>query len=534
MKKIIFSLVFSFLFAECPEGYVEDDCGDCWASYCYDMSTHVPNYQTTEEACNEAGLLWVNPGDPGDPTFNSNCSSTGDGDDHGDDDHDDHDHGDEEHCEDLVDESSCTADDHCEWHADEMACEDAEGDHDDHDHGDHDHGDCGDTDHLNVDGLILESNGVEIYRQFQGGITGSLNVHVNETIDLSVHFLDQNQNEIEAEAECYPLSFEITDPSIISISLEGEGDHDGHDHHGDDDHGDEEHNVFELTGLSVGSTTFSLLIMHQGHADFTSMPILATVEEEMVQCFSGDINNDSSLNVVDAVLMVNMILSGEQPDDMCTYDYNEDGQVNVVDVVQLVNHIIGISLSKANEASNIDVLTSNNSISIKSDGFVQGVQLTLSHGDDFAIEMADEYISDYRTNNNTTTLMVVTDGFKSVEDIANVSGKYVIEEVITSTSNASVNIITEVVSAFELKVVGPNPFNPTTKLNVVVEEAGYVSVKIYNLIGQVVATLADGYMEANPSGHTLNWDASLLSSGVYIVHAQNAGKVSTQKLTLLK
>ena len=479
MKKIIFSLVFSFLFAECPEGYVEDDCGDCWASYCYDMSTHVPNYQTTEEACNEAGLLWVNPGDPGDPTFNSNCSSTGDGDDHGDDDHDDHDHGDEEHCEDLVDESSCTADDHCEWHADEMACEDAEGDHDDHDHGDEEH--CEDL--------------------------------VDESSCTADDHCEWHADEMACE--------------------DAEGDHDDHDH-GDDDHGDEEHNVFELTGLSVGSTTFSLLIMHQGHADFTSMPILATVEEEMVQCFSGDINNDSSLNVVDAVLMVNMILSGEQPDDMCTYDYNEDGQVNVVDVVQLVNHIIGISLSKANEASNIDVLTSNNSISIKSDGFVQGVQLTLSHGDDFAIEMADEYISDYRTNNNTTTLMVVTDGFKSVEDIANVSGKYVIEEVITSTSNASVNIITEVVSAFELKVVGPNPFNPTTKLNVVVEEAGYVSVKIYNLIGQVVATLADGYMEANPSGHTLNWDASLLSSGVYIVHAQNAGKVSTQKLTLLK
>ena len=53
------------------------------------------------------------------------------------DDHDD-DHGDGDvHCEDLVDESSCMADDHCEWHADEMACEDADGDdHDDHDHGD--------------------------------------------------------------------------------------------------------------------------------------------------------------------------------------------------------------------------------------------------------------------------------------------------------------------------------------------------------------------------------------------------------------
>ena len=51
------------------DGFVEDDCGDCWASYCYDMSTH-PNYETTEEACNDAGLMWVNPGDTGDPTFN--------------------------------------------------------------------------------------------------------------------------------------------------------------------------------------------------------------------------------------------------------------------------------------------------------------------------------------------------------------------------------------------------------------------------------------------------------------------------------
>ena len=58
------------------------------------------------------------------------------------DDSGDHDHGDDDvHCEDLVDESSCMADDHCEWHADEMACEDADGDGDDHDddHADEDH-----------------------------------------------------------------------------------------------------------------------------------------------------------------------------------------------------------------------------------------------------------------------------------------------------------------------------------------------------------------------------------------------------------
>ena len=121
MKKIILGLIFSSLFAVCPDGFVEDDCGDCWASYCYDMNTHIPDYQTTEEACNEAGLLWVNPGDPGDPTYNSNCSES------------DH----EEHCDEMTEEE-CSASDHCEWHADESACEDGD-DHDGHDQGDEEH-----------------------------------------------------------------------------------------------------------------------------------------------------------------------------------------------------------------------------------------------------------------------------------------------------------------------------------------------------------------------------------------------------------
>ena len=89
---------------------------------------------------------------------------------------------------------------------------------------------------------------------------------------------ESNLNEIEVtDVECYPLSFDIADPSIISIEMED--DHDDHDH--DDDH-DDEHGAlsFEITGLAVGSTTFTISIMHQGHADFTSMPILVTVEEE--------------------------------------------------------------------------------------------------------------------------------------------------------------------------------------------------------------------------------------------------------------
>ena len=93
--------------------------------------------------------------------------------------------------------------------------------------------------------------------------------------------------------------------------------------------------------------------------------------------------------------------------------------------------------------------------------------------------------------------------------------------------------VTEIVD-FSLKAAYPNPFNPSTTLELVLPEAGYVSIKVYNLVGQEVATLADGMMEANPSGHVFQWNASGMASGVYLVRAEGAGQISTQKLMLVK
>ena len=62
--------------------------------------------------------------------------------------------------------------------------------------------------------------------------------------------------------------------------------------------------------------------------------------------------------------------------------------------------------------------------------------------------------------------------------------------------------------------------------------AGEIKVEVYNLLGQVVATLASGYMEAGT--YTLTWDASEASSGVYFVQVDAASFVITQKLMLVK
>ena len=129
--------------------------------------------------------------------------------------------------------------------------------------------------HIDADGFILESDGIEMYREFQGAIlVNNLNLTTTNILELSVHFLDHDGDEIEhedEEGEEDELASQITDSNIISILME--------EH--DDDHDEEEHHEsgFELVGLTSGTTTFTISLMHNDHPDYTSLPISVTVAE---------------------------------------------------------------------------------------------------------------------------------------------------------------------------------------------------------------------------------------------------------------
>lgn len=70
----------------------------------------------------------------------------------------------------------------------------------------------------------------------------------------------------------------------------------------------------------------------------------------------------------------------------------------------------------------------------------------------------------------------------------------------------------------------PNPFNPSTTIEFALPKAGFVTLKIYNLLGQEVATLV---AEKLPVGkHQRVWEAKGLASGVYLYHLE-AGDPST-------
>jgi len=85
---------------------------------------------------------------------------------------------------------------------------------------------------------------------------------------------------------------------------------------------------------------------------------------------------------------------------------------------------------------------------------------------------------------------------------------------------------------FALGSAYPNPFNPSTKLSLDITQTGYVNMEVYNLKGQVVETLINGVM--NAGYHTITWNASQLSSGMYFVKVIAGENVATQKVMLLK
>ena len=85
---------------------------------------------------------------------------------------------------------------------------------------------------------------------------------------------------------------------------------------------------------------------------------------------------------------------------------------------------------------------------------------------------------------------------------------------------------------FALSQNYPNPFNPTTNINYAVVTTTQVRLTVYNLRGQKIATLVDGLRAAG--SYTITWDASNLSSGIYIYRLEAGANVSSRMMTLLK
>jgi hypothetical protein len=87
-------------------------------------------------------------------------------------------------------------------------------------------------------------------------------------------------------------------------------------------------------------------------------------------------------------------------------------------------------------------------------------------------------------------------------------------------------------AAFALDQNYPNPFNPSTKIQFEIPEARFVTLKVYNLLGQEVASLINNWLEAGR--YRAEFDARNLPSGTYLYRLQAGDFSEAKKMTVLK
>lgn len=85
---------------------------------------------------------------------------------------------------------------------------------------------------------------------------------------------------------------------------------------------------------------------------------------------------------------------------------------------------------------------------------------------------------------------------------------------------------------FTLEQNFPNPFNPSTVISYQIPASSVLSLKIYNMLGQQVATLVE--QEMKPGSYEVTWDASRIASGTYLYRLQAGSFMQTKKLILLR
>jgi len=131
-----------------------------------------------------------------------------------------------------------------------------------------DHGDDGDHgDDIAGFKLELEGDSDFVYKELNGTPEGSITISLADgSKELSFHFLDSNGDEIDHEEHCDELAqvdCESSDHCVWNVS---------ENICEDSDHGSEEHGMhIEITPVGLGTTYFQILLMHNGHSDFTSL-----------------------------------------------------------------------------------------------------------------------------------------------------------------------------------------------------------------------------------------------------------------------
>jgi len=289
----------------------------------------------------------------------------------------------------------------------------------------------------------------------------------------------------------------------------------------------------------------------------------------------GDIDFNDNVDITDLLSVVDFILEVDIPteSEFRNADVNLDMEINIADVVMIVDIIVGGQNARTMASTDspvlVDLLSMNQQLQIKLDyeGLTRGIQLTLSA--DALVEMGTPLLSvnesgmmvaSNQAEDGTVTLVVVNTSGGSVDRVEDVllsipytfKGNRREQSVVELTdfkaagmSGESLPVtirekridISVVPSVFALHQNYPNPFNPVTEIQFDVPQESQVQLTIYNIMGQEVTTLNNRMLQAG--FHSIRWDGTnglgeQVSTGVYFYRLSSPAFTSTKKMIMVK
>ena len=253
----------------------------------------------------------------------------------------------------------------------------------------------------------------------------------------------------------------------------------------------------------------------------------ATAESSVVL---GDVNFDGLINVLDIVVIVNHILGSELLTGTAAEaaDFNQDDQVNVLDVVQMVNVILGSGRADLNIIDNVKLTVKSDHLFIAENG-VAGIQLNVSGNFNNLKSDSYELFSD-----NGKIVVISLDGRDITDNVFSFDGELVIDDYIVSNWNGeSVNAsVISQPNSFTMHPAYPNPFNPTTTIVYEINSNDVVNISVYDVLGRNMETLVNNTKTLG--SHSVIWNASNYSSGIYYVKMVSGDVSQMQKIVLMK
>ncbi len=271
---------------------------------------------------------------------------------------------------------------------------------------------------------------------------------------------------------------------------------------------------------------------------------------------AGDLNDDMIFDILDIVTIVNVVLDVNMEE--CAVgdaDINGDDIVNIQDIILLINMILGSARDSQVDLNGIASVTINsidNDLIIDVDGTVDfsGIQINIIANENYDIDLKDNSHITTATNYLDSGVFKLVsyslfndpfDGHKATYRVygAGSIDKDDVEVMVVSvngtplsTNYSDSDLVGYGDYTFDLTNVYPNPFNPSTDISFTLPNDGYVRLSVYNVQGQEIDIIHDGYQSIGE--HTYTWNANNHSSGMYFFRLVSGKHSRSMKAVLVK